>query len=126
MDFEPLWAVGGWLIFPNCMAVPKTSSPSISEIHAKSHPFVLFLVMLFIFLLLINLISNPTNPSMASSAPIKRLLLEPQQASAASTANLYPKQTRNRPHTSSSSSSTKREFGAEAHEVPSGPNPISN
>lgn len=130
MDFEPFWALGGWLIFPNCMAVPKTSSsPSISEIHAKFHPFVLFLAIFFIFLLLINLLSNPTNPSMASSssAPIKRLLLEPQQASAASTANLHPKQTRNRHTSSSSSSFTKRpEFGAEAHEVPSGPNPISN
>ncbi|OMO88915.1 CLAVATA3/ESR (CLE)-related protein TDIF-like protein [Corchorus capsularis] len=43
--------------------------------------------------------------------------------------NLHPKQTR-KAHTSSpsssSSKSSRREFGAEAHEVPSGPNPISN
>ncbi|KAE7997975.1 hypothetical protein FH972_002561 [Carpinus fangiana] len=116
MDFEPLWALGGWFLFPNCMAVPKTSS-SISEIHTKSHPFVLFIAILFIFLLLINL-SNPINPSMASSSvPLKRVLLDPS-ASATSTANLHPKQARNKP--------TEREFGAEAHEVPSGPNPISN
>uniref|UniRef100_A0A2N9IQD5 Uncharacterized protein n=1 Tax=Fagus sylvatica TaxID=28930 RepID=A0A2N9IQD5_FAGSY len=56
---------------------------------------------------------------MASSAPIKRLLLDPSASTTAtSTANLHPKQTRNK--------HTKREFGAEAHEVPSGPNPISN
>ncbi|KAG2716815.1 hypothetical protein I3843_03G146300 [Carya illinoinensis] len=131
MDFEPLWALGGWLIFPNnCMAVPKTSS-SIPEIQAKSQPFVLFLAILFIFFLLVNL-SNSMNPSMtaasSSSVPVKiRLLLEyPSSASAKSTTNLHPKQTRNRHTSSPSSSTTKREFGAEAHEVPSGPNPISN
>lgn len=136
MDFEPLWALGGWFIFPNnCMAVPKTSSSSSSsssvpEIQTKSQPFVFFLAILFIFFLLVNL-SNSMNPSMtassSSSVPVKRFLLEqPSSASAKSTANLHPKQTRKR-HTSSPSSSTaKREFGAEAHEVPSGPNPISN
>ncbi|KAB1210166.1 CLAVATA3/ESR (CLE)-related protein TDIF [Morella rubra] len=122
MDFEPLWDLGGWLIFPNCMAVPKTSS-SISEIHTKSHPFILFLAILFIFLLLINL-SNTMNPSMASSVPVKRLLLDPSASAASTTTSLHPKQIGKR-HTSPTSS-TKREFGADAHEVPSGPNPISN
>ncbi|VVB01323.1 unnamed protein product [Arabis nemorensis] len=54
-------------------------------------------------------------------APSKRFLLEPSTPSS-STMNLHPKA-----HTRRSSRvRSRREFGAEAHEVPSGPNPISN
>ncbi|CAK7349355.1 unnamed protein product [Dovyalis caffra] len=65
---------------------------------------------------------------MAASISIKRLLLESSEP-ASTSMNLHPKQTQDA-HTSSSSSpsskSTRTKFGAEAHEVPSGPNPISN
>ncbi|XWS76114.1 hypothetical protein CRYUN_Cryun01aG0148900 [Craigia yunnanensis] len=111
------------------MAAPKTPS-TVAETYAKSHYFLLFLTLFFIFLLLVNPTSNPTNSSnVTSSIPFKRLLLDTSSKSTSSTMNLHPKQTRNA-HTSSSSSSSSKssrtEFGAEAHEVPSGPNPISN
>ncbi|KAF9671073.1 hypothetical protein SADUNF_Sadunf12G0009000 [Salix dunnii] len=63
---------------------------------------------------------------MAASIPIKRLLLESSD-SPSTTMNLHPKQTQDaRTSSSSSSKSTRTKFGASAHEVPSGPNPISN
>ena len=68
---------------------------------------------------------------MAASISIKRLLLESSEP-ASSTMNLHPKQTQDARTSSSSSSSTssskstRTKFGAAAHEVPSGPNPISN
>ncbi|XP_050365820.1 CLAVATA3/ESR (CLE)-related protein TDIF [Argentina anserina] len=120
MDIEPLWALGGWFIFPNCMAsAPK----SISESHTTStklHPLILSLTLVFVLLLfLATPLSNPS--TMAS----KRLLLA--DTSATTTTDLQPKKTQNS-HTGTSSTSTRArsEFGAEAHEVPSGPNPISN
>ncbi|XP_007049797.2 PREDICTED: CLAVATA3/ESR (CLE)-related protein 44 [Theobroma cacao] len=138
MDIEPLWALGGWLfLFFDCMAAPKT----LSETYAKPQSLLLFLTLFFIFLLLIH----PTNPvnssnvssSSSSSIPFRRRLLATSSKSTSySTNHFRPKQTHNA-HTSSSSSSpsssssasskpSRREFGAKAHEVPSGPNPISN
>ncbi|KAM5563136.1 CLAVATA3/ESR (CLE)-related protein 41-like [Rosa sericea] len=120
MDIEPLWALGGWFLLPNCMAsAPK----SISESHTTStklHPLILSLTVVFILLLLVTPLSNPS--SMAS----KRLLLA-DTTTTTTTTNLQPKKAQNS-HTSTSSTSTRArsEFGAEAHEVPSGPNPISN
>ncbi|KAJ6687032.1 hypothetical protein OIU79_016715 [Salix purpurea] len=71
---------------------------------------------------------------MVASISIKRFLLESSEP-ASTTMNLHPKHTQ-ATHTSSSSSSSsspppsskskRKKFGAEAHEVPSGPNPISN
>ncbi|ONH92949.1 hypothetical protein PRUPE_8G204100 [Prunus persica] len=134
MDIEPLWALGGWFLLPNCMAAapktsPSSSSPSVTEFHTKLNPCLLLFLSLvfFIFLLLVSPISNPTTTSpssMASSS--KRLLLEPSKP-AMSTTNLHPKKTQNsRTSATSSTARARREFGAEAHEVPSGPNPISN
>jgi len=65
---------------------------------------------------------------MAASISIKRLLLESSEP-ASTTMNLHPKQTqdaRTSSSSTSSSKSTRTKFGAAAHEVPSGPNPISN
>ncbi|GAV70683.1 hypothetical protein CFOL_v3_14181 [Cephalotus follicularis] len=112
MDIEPLWALGGWFIFLDCMATPNTTS-KITETYTKSHFLLLLCTLCFIFLLLIS----PTN----TINPSKRRLLD---SSATSTMNFLPKQTK-ATHTSSSKS-TRKEFGAAAHEVPSGPNPISN
>ena len=106
MDIEPLWGVGGWFFFLNCMA-------TASQKQSSSHFFVLFLSLFFSFLLLLTLISSP--PSMASDRH-HRLL------SASSTA-FHPKKSRPR---TTSPATVVGQFGAEAHEVPSGPNPISN
>ncbi|KAJ6976635.1 hypothetical protein NC653_028714 [Populus alba x Populus x berolinensis] len=65
---------------------------------------------------------------MAASISIKRLLLESSEP-ASTTMNLHPKQkqdARTSSSSTSSSKSTRTKFGAAAHEVPSGPNPISN
>ncbi|KAG6752648.1 hypothetical protein POTOM_042673 [Populus tomentosa] len=66
---------------------------------------------------------------MAASISIKRLLLESSEP-ASTTMNLHPKQKQDARTSSSSSTSssksTRTKFGAAAHEVPSGPNPISN
>ncbi|KAJ0052048.1 hypothetical protein Pint_01572 [Pistacia integerrima] len=113
MDIEPLWALGGWFIFlDNCMAAPKTPS-TISGTTTKTHPLFLLFALFCIFLILLSS-THPVNPSkMSPSITHKRFLLE-----SSSTVNLHPKQTKNK--------RTKREFRAAAHEVPSGPNPISN
>ncbi|XP_022759797.1 CLAVATA3/ESR (CLE)-related protein 41-like [Durio zibethinus] len=133
MDIEPLWALGGWLfLFLDCMAAPKSPSTA-SETYAKSHSLLLFLTLFFIFLLLLNPTTNPiamNSSNVTPSIPFRRLLLDTSSSKSTSSAtNLHPKQTQN-VHTSSSSSSSskssRRQFGAEAHEVPSGPNPISN
>ncbi|KAG8641922.1 hypothetical protein MANES_12G052002v8 [Manihot esculenta] len=126
MDIEPLWALGGWLLFSICMAKPNSKS-SISETnYTKSHHFFLFFALLiFIFLLLII----PTKPiNQSSSISIKRVLFEFSSESTSTTMNnLHPKQSQTSRASSSSSTKSKgSEFGAEAHEVPSGPNPISN
>ncbi|GFZ17617.1 similar to CLAVATA3/ESR-RELATED 41 [Actinidia rufa] len=110
MDIDLLWSLGGWfLIFPDiCMATLKTPSPT-SQIPAKSQLFLVFLSLLFIFLVLVH--------SADSSTPSTTIT-----ATATATMDLNPKRTQS----SRPSSSTRREFGAKAHEVPSGPNPISN
>ncbi|KAJ7961506.1 CLAVATA3/ESR (CLE)-related protein TDIF [Quillaja saponaria] len=100
MDIEPLWTLGGWFLLQNCMAEPKTTSSSpISETFTKSHPFLQFLALLFIFLLLINL-SNPS--TMTSSNSIK-----PSESTSSST-NLNPRKTQS----SRTSPTREREFGA--------------
>ncbi|KAJ7950412.1 CLAVATA3/ESR (CLE)-related protein 41-like, partial [Quillaja saponaria] len=111
---NPCGLLGGWFLLQNCMAAPKTPSSSISETFTKSHPFFQFLSLLFIFLLLINL-SNPMNPSTVTSSSSSSNSIK-QSESTPSTTNLNPHKTQ----------SSHRKFGVEAHEVPSGPNPISN
>lgn len=138
MDIEPLSALGGWFLFSICMATPKTQSTIListtrDETQYENNYFLVFLIALvFIFVLLIST-SSPTKPpiSMASSSiPIKRLLLESSDSSASTTTmNLHPKQTHEKTNPSSLSttkSTPAAEVGVEAHEVPSGPNPISN
>uniref|UniRef100_A0A1J3J7X5 CLAVATA3/ESR (CLE)-related protein 44 n=1 Tax=Noccaea caerulescens TaxID=107243 RepID=A0A1J3J7X5_NOCCA len=90
---------------------------------------VITLIFLAFFLLI-----SPTSPKTHhlhessqknTIAPFNRFLLEPPNPSS-STMNLRPTAHTRRSRTYSSSESRRREFGAEAHEVPSGPNPISN
>ncbi|KAJ4842309.1 hypothetical protein Tsubulata_026586 [Turnera subulata] len=144
MDIEPLWALGGWFLLSNCMAATTTTKTQaatqpILTTYTKSsssphHFLLLFLAVLFIFLLLASPSPNPMRPyNTAASISIKRLLLESSSSSesaASRTMNLHPRETQNF-HTSSSSaspsrSSSRAKFGVDKHEVPSGPNPISN
>ncbi|KAK7255929.1 hypothetical protein RIF29_29357 [Crotalaria pallida] len=120
MDIEPLWALGGWFFLSKCMALPKTSSP-VSESFSKSPIFLHFVTLLFILLILINLSHHPNPPSttMVSSETAAK-----SSESSMSTTGLHPHQQAK--NTRSSSKDAGREFGADAHEVPSGPNPISN
>ncbi|KAL5711757.1 hypothetical protein ACHQM5_014002 [Ranunculus cassubicifolius] len=117
MDIDLLWALGGWFLDPNCMATTTTTTTQIFIFIG------LFLIMVLLF------VSNPTDikptmmkPLSSSSSiqmPARRLQLHDQTFDA---------------HPSSSSSSraskarkkNRRQFEASAHEVPSGPNPISN
>ncbi|RDX66753.1 CLAVATA3/ESR (CLE)-related protein TDIF, partial [Mucuna pruriens] len=116
MDIEPLWDLGGWSFLSNCMAEPKSSSSSpISEPFSKSPTFLQFLTLFFILLLLINLSHQPHPSTMASSDNTK------PSESAMSTTTMHPHNSH-----SPSSKDAAREIGADAHEVPSGPNPISN
>ncbi|XVE78068.1 hypothetical protein DITRI_Ditri13aG0114600 [Diplodiscus trichospermus] len=113
------------------MAAPKTPS-TFSDTYAKTLSLLpLFFTLFFIFLLLVNPTSNPINPSdVTPSIPFKRLLLDDNsRKSTSSTMNLHPKKSRyayTSSPSSSSSKSSRREFETGAHEVPSGPNPISN
>ncbi|WVZ05422.1 hypothetical protein V8G54_018768 [Vigna mungo] len=124
MDIEPLWAIGGWFSLSNCMAEPKSSSsssPISSEPCSKSPSFLHFLTLFFILLLLINLSHQPhpsTIPSMEST--------KTSSESTMSTTAIHPQNSHKSRSPSSKAASARREFGAEAHEVPSGPNPISN
>nr|XP_011458193.1 PREDICTED: CLAVATA3/ESR (CLE)-related protein TDIF-like [Fragaria vesca subsp. vesca] len=122
MDIEPLWALGGWFLFPNCMAsAPKSISESHTTPATKLHP-ALILSLTLVFALLLLLATPLSNPS---SMATKRLLLA--DTTTTTTTNLQPKETQNsHKGTSSTSTRARSEFGAEAHEVPSGPNPISN
>jgi len=118
MDIEPLWAIGGWFSLSYCMAEPKSSSP-ISEPCSKPPSFLHFLTLFFILLLLVNLSHQPHPSTMASSETTKA------SESTMSTTAMHS-QNSHKSRTPSSKDAARREFGAEAHEVPSGPNPISN
>ncbi|CAA7023954.1 unnamed protein product [Microthlaspi erraticum] len=105
---------------------------SIDQTITKSlHPNQAITLIFLAFLLLISPTSPMTHHLHESSpkntmAPSDRFLLEPPSPSS-STMKLRPTAHTRRSRTSSSSSERRRrEFGAEAHEVPSGPNPISN
>ncbi|KAJ9697191.1 hypothetical protein PVL29_009113 [Vitis rotundifolia] len=127
MDIDLLWALGGWFLVPDCMAAFRTTT--ISETSTKSHPFLFFLALLFILLILVHPAhqSRPSAMDSSNITPSQRLLLS-SDSSPTSTVNLHPKQAHasSSPSSSSSAASSRREFKAGAHEVPSGPNPISN
>ncbi|CAA2934107.1 CLAVATA3/ESR (CLE)-related protein 41-like [Olea europaea var. sylvestris] len=117
MDFNLMDSFEGGFRFPNCMAKSKSSS---SEASTKSYMFLLLLGFLFISLVLVHS-SDPVKPSMKTAvSSTRRLVPDSPKASATNSmdVHVHPKK---RPN-----SHTWGEFGAGAHEVPSGPNPISN
>ncbi|KAF8006216.1 hypothetical protein BT93_K0495 [Corymbia citriodora subsp. variegata] len=139
MDIDLLWAIGGWFLFFDCMAASSSSSTSspLSESHTKlSHLFITFFLFLsllsFAFLVLMiqpmDRAEKPSPvPSSSSLIMARRLLLSSpdhsmesaSSSSSSSTVSFRPKKANNR-------KAPSRQFGAAAHEVPSGPNPISN
>ncbi|XP_038704845.1 CLAVATA3/ESR (CLE)-related protein TDIF [Tripterygium wilfordii] len=126
MDIEPLWTLGGWfLLFINCMAKTAPSSSS-SETSTKSNTPLLFLLLLLLVFVLLTISpkSNPINPTNSNTLRRRLLSEHPSESSSpttASTMKLHPKH-----DATTAQKSRSREFGAAAHEVPSGPNPISN
>nr|AHJ09722.1 CLE41 protein [Raphanus sativus] len=97
-----------------------TSNDQTNTKSSYSHTLLLLLVLLS-FILFIGLTIPMTHHQSTSAViPFKRVLLK-SSAPASSTMDFRPND-RPRP----SCTSRKREFGNDAHEVPSGPNPISN
>lgn len=100
------------------------ASKALCESSKKS---LLVLLLFIVLLLLVTLfdLRRPTDLSKItkadhqySSSSVRRLLLHPPPSTQQSAAmELHPKQSNN---------SRNRQYGAAAHEVPSGPNPISN
>eukprot|EP00262_Sarcandra_glabra_P005357 TRINITY_DN1683_c0_g1_i1.p1 TRINITY_DN1683_c0_g1~~TRINITY_DN1683_c0_g1_i1.p1 ORF type:complete len:116 (+),score=35.25 TRINITY_DN1683_c0_g1_i1:74-421(+) len=114
MDIDLLWTLGGWLLVPelkHCMAA--------EEISARTHAF-------FLCFFILILLAHPTDQLKITMASFSaRRLLSPTTSQSM---NLNPKTTPPSfsSSSSSSSSSSASQFKASAHEVPSGPNPISN
>ncbi|XP_010264149.1 PREDICTED: CLAVATA3/ESR (CLE)-related protein 44 [Nelumbo nucifera] len=102
------------------------AATTINGIPSKSSQAVfLFLGLLFMILLLLVRPADQLRMSMATSFSTEKLSLELSWSTPQSTVKAHPQQTE-KTHTYSSSTSTGRKFEASAHEVPSGPNPISN
>ncbi|PKI64796.1 CLAVATA3/ESR (CLE)-related protein TDIF-like [Punica granatum] len=122
MDIDLLWAIGGWFLFFDCMATITTTTRT-SPIPKTRNIIAVLALLLFVFLVSTRHVDqHPAVLLMASSSvsiTSRRLLSE-------NSVNFHPKpSTANKRHRSSSST-PRREFEAGAHEVPSGPNPISN
>ncbi|KAK3407567.1 CLAVATA3/ESR (CLE)-related protein TDIF-like [Eucalyptus grandis] len=139
MDIDLLWAIGGWFLFFDCMAASSSSSTSspLSESDTKlNHLFIgFFLVLSLLSFGFLVLMTQPMDhaekpslvPSSSSLIITRRLLLSSSDhsmessssSSSSSTVSFHPKKANNR-------KAPSRQFAAGAHEVPSGPNPISN
>lgn len=125
------WGVLFFIFKLYCMAKTKTPSSSSSSSYSslspidtstKSNPFLLFLSLIFIFLLL----ARPTDQIRHSnrvSEPVSQILAASAASSSSSTttSSFQPKTAQHGKKTVPS-----KEFESSEHEVPSGPNPISN
>lgn len=121
MDIDPLWVLGGcrFNLSSNCMAEIKIPPSSPRENYTKSHPFLLFLSFLFIFLLLARPADQIRNSNMVTE-PVSQTLPTPTTSSSLTVSSLQPKKSHNEKTLPS------KQFETSEHEVPSGPNPISN
>ncbi|ESR56862.1 hypothetical protein CICLE_v10023001mg [Citrus x clementina] len=98
-----------------------------SETYTKSYSLLLFALVCFIFLLFQfsttdPIKASPSKPDSSVTTTSTRFLLNSPSSTSTSTStvNLHnPKRTPNTP-------SNGQQLGADEHEVPSGPNPISN
>ncbi|KAL0699493.1 hypothetical protein Bca4012_055615 [Brassica carinata] len=99
-----------------------TSNDQTNTKSSYSHTVLLLLLLIFLSFILFTGLTIPMTHHQSTSTvvPFKRVLLKSSDP-ASSTMDMRTK-ARPRP----SRTSRKREFGNDAHEVPSGPNPISN
>ncbi|KAK4775350.1 hypothetical protein SAY86_010285 [Trapa natans] len=126
MDIDLLWATRGPFLFFDCMAA-ATSTTIVPKSRNSSIALIAFIV---IFLISIRHVEQtphvtllmPAGSSSSISLASRRLLSESSMSS------FYPKPTQKHHNHASSSfmSPSKKELEGGAHEVPSGPNPISN
>lgn len=127
MDIDLLWATGGWFLFFDCMAAATSTTTTISLVPKTRNSFALLALLVFVFLVSTRHVDrSQSSLSLATSSSVS--LISRRLLSESSVSNFHPNPTKKHHHASSSTSnpSTKREFKAGAHEVPSGPNPISN
>jgi len=106
---------------------PSSSAPSSPrQTSSHSHPFLLFILLLFIFLLLAHPADQIRHSSMISESFTQTLATTSagtSSFSATSTSSFRPKDHALRGKTLPSKD---HQFEGDEHEVPSGPNPISN
>ncbi|XP_011080181.1 CLAVATA3/ESR (CLE)-related protein TDIF [Sesamum indicum] len=146
MDIDFLWSLGGCIRFlhpRNCMATSlmrinsssSSSSPSpfsLLEIPTKPHHFFFFFGLLFVLLAVVSSSgSDPSVTAAASSALPPHETLFSGERAAAKTVDFQPRKKASNPHASKpkgykDDDGDRRQFEASDHEVPSGPNPISN
>ncbi|KAL2945505.1 CLAVATA3/ESR [Bienertia sinuspersici] len=103
-------------ITPSSSSSSSSYSSSRDYYHTKSHPFLIFLSFIFILLLLARP-ADQIRPSNMVSEPTAQTVSVSTQTSPST---LKPRKTQN------DKSTTSKQFEANEHEVPSGPNPISN
>ncbi|KAK4766989.1 hypothetical protein SAY87_023487 [Trapa incisa] len=108
MDIDFQWPTWGWFPFSDCMAAAAPTARTASPTHRGSN----FLTLLLILLVLTHVDQNW--PELSVALVSRRLL------SGHDSVDFRPRQSKNRYNAS------KKEFESSAHEVPSGPNPISN
>ncbi|KNA15906.1 hypothetical protein SOVF_092920 [Spinacia oleracea] len=105
---------------------PSSSSLSPRE-NNKSHPFLLFIAFLFVFLLLLARPAHQIRHSNMVSEPITTQTLSASNPTTTTTTTTTPTSTLLRPKkTHHEKTLPSKQFEASDHEVPSGPNPISN
>ncbi|KAI3892725.1 hypothetical protein MKX03_020776 [Papaver bracteatum] len=140
MDIDFLLALGGWCITgsPGCMAtIAITSSSSSSSAHdqtiiKRNISKTLLVFLFFISFILVTHLCNPIPtwvmgtdeskmmiPMDPSSLITRRFLSQPSTTSLTTTATPTS-------HDDNHPKRSSQQFEASDHEVPSGPNPISN
>uniref|UniRef100_A0A803MLN1 Uncharacterized protein n=1 Tax=Chenopodium quinoa TaxID=63459 RepID=A0A803MLN1_CHEQI len=102
---------------------PPSSSPRENN-YNKSQPFILFLSFLFIFLLLARPADQIRHSNMVSEPDSQTLPASTASTSSSSTATTSTLRPNKKAHHEKTLPS--KQFEASEHEVPSGPNPISN
>ncbi|KAM0050963.1 hypothetical protein Hdeb2414_s0007g00229831 [Helianthus debilis subsp. tardiflorus] len=129
MDIDLLWSFGGWyyILFPEtinyCMAKLRSSS-QISHFSNPRSCSSLLCVALLILTILITMLQSSSSMEVASLPTHQATFSNSQDESSRSpttTTDFRHQRTRHQSHPKPT-----RSFEAAAHEVPSGPNPISN
>ncbi|KAL8215071.1 hypothetical protein R6Q57_004520 [Mikania cordata] len=147
MDIDLLWSFGGWLLilFPEtinyCMAKLRFSSQISHFSNPRSSSSLFFIAILILLILITELqISSPITVASLPTEPISSnshhessksttTFSSHDETSRSTTATTTTTTTNFRPkrtHDHQSHPKSTRSFEAGAHEVPSGPNPISN